>query len=246
MKSFTRLSQLTLATVFMAATALSVPTAFADGWAEPGGSIKDAPVAYGYNWSGLYIGGHAGLATGDTEGSVPGTGGLFDTDFDFDGGIYGGHVGYNIQSGAAVFGIEGTFSGSSVDGNTSCVFGFLTCERELDWLATIEGRLGYAFGRSLLYARGGVAWGKLETDVSFANFTIFQGDDTHVGWTAGFGFEHAFSDNIIARIEYSHVDLGSETTNLSTPFGGTIPDSIEAELDTIRIGVSYKFGGPGL
>ena len=193
-----------------------------------------------YSWSGFYVGGHAGLATGDTQATVPG---LVSTDYDMDGGIYGGYVGYNHQSGSWVFGIEGTYSGADVQGDTT-VFAVLGVDRDLEWLATIEGRVGYAFGRSMVYARGGWAWGELKTRVDFLGIPILRGDDTHNGWTAGFGFEHAFGHSVIARVEYSHVDLDTENHSLSFGGGGlTIPDNVEAEIDTLRIGVSIKFGG---
>ncbi len=77
--------------------------AMAGGYELSGKGFAPPPV---YSWTGFYVGGHAGLATGNTEAQVPGFDGLADTDFSMDGGIYGGHVGYNYQAGAWVFGIE--------------------------------------------------------------------------------------------------------------------------------------------
>lgn len=215
----------------------TAPTAKADGGDY--GSYKDAPIASGFGWSGLYAGGHAGLVTGSTEGNVAGGPFPITTDYDLDGALYGGHVGYNIQAGKLVYGIEGTYAGGEIDGNTTCLI-LLNCAREVNWLATVEGRLGYAFGKSLVYARGGVAWGDADTDVSIFGFGIVNGGETHVGWTAGFGFEHALGDNLITRIEYAHIDLGDETHVLNG-LVGPIPDQVDIELDTIRLGVSYKF-----
>jgi len=218
------------------------PTAHAGSdWAHDGQrSFKDAPLAHGFRWTGIYVGGHAGLVTGSTQGSVPVGPFALTTDYDLDGALYGGHVGYNHQSGSLVYGIEGTYSGGEIDGSTTCVI-LLNCARELNWLATVEGRIGYAFGSSLLYARGGVAWGEVETDVSILGFGVASGSETHTGWTAGFGFEHALGNHVTARIEYAHVDLGDEEHTLNGPLGA-IPDTVEAEIDTIRLGVSFKFG----
>jgi outer membrane immunogenic protein len=214
--------------------------AMAGGYELSGKGFAPPPV---YSWTGFYVGGHAGLATGNTEAQVPGFDGLADTDFSMDGGIYGGHVGYNYQAGAWVFGIEGTYAGSNVEGNGPS-FVVLNVQRELDWLATVEGRLGYAFGRSMIYARGGWAWAKLDTGVSIAGFNIFSGDATHNGWTAGFGFEHALGDWLIGRVEYAHVDLDTENHALAfTGDGCCLTDNVEGEIDTIRIGASIKFGG---
>jgi len=216
--------------------------AMAGGYELSGKGFASPPV---YSWTGFYVGGHAGLATGNTEAQVPGFDGLADTDFSMDGGIYGGHVGYNYQTGAWVFGIEGTYAGSNVEGNGPS-FVVLNVQRELDWLATVEGRVGYAFGKSMVYARGGWAWAKLETNVSLLGIAALSvsGDSTHNGWTAGFGFEHVIGHSVIARVEYAHVDLDTENHALTAgglPF--TIPDNVEGEMDTIRLGVSIKFGG---
>lgn len=201
------------------------------------GSIKDEPLPVAFTWTGFYVGGHAGLVTGDTEGQVPGAP-FTATDYELDGALYGGHVGYNYQIGQAVVGIEGTYSGADIEGDTTCVI-FLRCQREMDWLATVVGRAGYASGRWLVYGFGGVAWADLDTDVSFLGFTLVQGGETHVGWTAGFGVEHAITDAITARIEYAHVDFDEERHTLTGVFG-PIPDDVEADIDTIRLGVSLK------
>src|SRR5215212_9096052 len=82
----------------IAGLALAAPAALADGYRP---SIKDAPVAF--SWTGFYLGGHAGLVTGDTTGDV-GLGGPLNTDFSLSGALYGAQIGYNWQSGATVFG----------------------------------------------------------------------------------------------------------------------------------------------
>ena len=63
-----------------------------------------------------------------------------------------------------------------------------------------------------------------------------------MGWVAGFGVEQMLSKNISARIEYSHIDLGSKTHDLAFIGGGgpTIPDKVDMKLDTIRLGVNIK------
>ena len=73
--------------------------------------------------------------------------------------------------------------------------------------------------------------------------TLLDGEETHVGWTAGLGLEHAVNDRFSARVEYSHVDLDEESTSLSyrgeaVPF---VKDDVDLSFDTIKIGASYKF-----
>ena len=209
------------------------PVAWADGL--PRRSLKDTPVS-AFSWQGFYIGDHAGLATGSTTGDT----GFTTTDFDINGSLYGLQAGYNFQHGSTVFGIEGSWSHSTVQGNTACVI-FLDCKRDVNWVATVVGRVGMAMNRSLLYSMAGVAWADVNTNVSFLGTTVLSASETHIGWVAGFGFEHAFTDRISTRIEYAHIDLGSETHNLAPVGGGpTIPDKVDLKMDTIRLGVNIK------
>lgn len=222
------------------------------------GSMKDGPVdAYGHNWAGLYIGGSAGFGTGDTSGKIDiddnlveeyGVLGLVErvlqSDYDVNGAVYGAHVGYNIQRANIVFGLEAGINGTDMDGSATCaVIGY--CQRELDWYGTGVARLGYASGNTLFYGFGGVAWGDVKTSLGLISpdLTLLDGEETHVGWTAGLGLEHAVNDRFSVRVEYSHVDLGEESTSLSYR-GETIPfvkDDVDLSFDTIKIGASYKF-----
>ena len=100
--------------------------------ANAGGSLKDEPMRHGFSWTGFYVGGHAGLGTGNSTGRPeavifedqtfpivdildPDFGGLvsdfFSTDYNMSGATFGAHVGYNFQSGNVVYGIEGSYSG---------------------------------------------------------------------------------------------------------------------------------------
>ncbi len=219
--------------------------------ADLGGSYKDEPIAsYGpaYSWAGLYIGGSAGFGVGDTSttlgidklGSVE----LFD--YDLNGAIYGAHVGYNFQRGNIVFGVEAGINGTDMDGSDSLsIIGpvALKSEREIDYYATAVARLGYASGKTLFYGFGGVAWGDVTSKASVLGFGLDDQTETHVGWTAGLGIEHALSDRFSVRVEYSHVDLGEETTSYSLGDRITIDKDVDVKFDAIKIGASYKFGG---
>ena len=208
------------------------------------GSIKDAPVVAGYSWTGFYLGAHAGLVTGNTQGYVAdfGLGFPISTDYSLNGALYGVHAGYNWQRGALVFGVEGSWSGSNVQGNTACLVVF-DCKREVDSIYTLAGRLGWAMNRTMVYGLLGVAWGEVNTKVT-SNFIPISltSDETHVGWVAGFGLEHALSDRVSFRIEYMRIDLGDEThTLIATPaFITPIPDKVDVTIDTIRLGVNIK------
>jgi outer membrane immunogenic protein len=227
--------------------------------ADLGGSLKDTGAhSYAPNWAGIYVGGSAGFGTGDTSDKIditdlkdhPKLEGflerLLQSKYDVNGAIYGLHAGYNVQRDNLVFGVEAGFNGTNLDGASPCVvIGF--CQRELNWYGTGVARLGYAAGNNLFYGFGGVAWGDVKTKVGIASpgFTVINGDESHLGWTAGLGLEHAFNDRFSVRIEYSHVDLGSENTAL-TYRDRTIKhvsDEVDLSFDAIKIGASYKLTG---
>jgi len=239
------MKKLLLATV--ALVVLGAPALAADLRARPYTKAPPPIAAPIYNWTGFYIGAHGGIANGNTTGAAN-IGGLFNvsTDFSLSGGIYGGHAGYNHHVGQVVFGIEGTLSGLELSGDTTCVILF-RCSRSLDWLATVRGRVGVAMDRAMVYGLIGIAWADVQTDVRDNVLGIFalDGGETHVGWVAGIGLEYAVTNRVIARIEYNHIDLGSETHTLGASLGGiplgfTLPSKVDVTIDTIKLGVSVK------
>ena len=104
-----------------------------------------------YNWTGFYVGINGGGAWGNSQWD-----GL--NKFDVSGGMIGGTIGYNWQVGQIVVGAEGDIDWSGVKGNTGVLCG-ATCETRNKWLATIRGRLGYAFDRFRPYITAGLAAG---------------------------------------------------------------------------------------
>jgi len=183
-----------------------------------------------YNWTGLYIGINGGGAWGTSNWSSTG-------DFDVSGGMIGGTVGYNWQTGPWVFGLEGDIDWASVKGTTNvagCVGG--GCNSENTWLGTARGRVGYAFDRFLPYITGGAAFGNVD-----ANHPGFPGgSSTQVGWAAGAGLEFAVVNNVTAKVEYLHYDLGSFTCGLNCG-NGVLNDSVSFSADAIRGGVNVRF-----
>jgi outer membrane immunogenic protein len=188
-----------------------------------------APVMYSpaYNWSGFYVGINGGGGFGNS--SWDSTGG-----FDVSGGLVGGTIGYNYQSGPAVFGVEGDIAWSNIRGSTTtlCALG---CETRNHWLGTARARLGYAWDRFLPYVTGGAAFGDVE-----ANTPGFPGaNSTRVGWTAGGGVEYAITNNLSAKAEYLYVDLGSFNCGISC--GLLASDNVSFNSHVVRGGLNWKF-----
>src|SRR5688500_4887311 len=117
-----------------------------------------APAYYlppAYSWTGFYAGINGGWGWGhsDWDGFLSNT--------DVSGGLIGGTLGYNWQTGPLVFGVEGDVAWSNIHGsftNAACPLG---CETQNTWLGTARARLGYAAGRFMPYVTGGAAFGEI-------------------------------------------------------------------------------------
>jgi outer membrane immunogenic protein len=213
-----------------------------------------APAPVMYDWNGFYLGGHAGYLWGDFDYSAPGgpegseaediSGGI-DVD-GFVGGIVGG---WNFQSGAWVFGVEGDFGWSGADGSESGNVGLdeetpIIGSVDLNWNAHIRGRVGMTLGETgdtLLFIAGGLAIADIDASGSVDSESVSVGG-TYTGWSIGGGANHAFNENLIAGIEVLYDDYGSKTYEIDFCNDGCFDDA-KTSLDafTIRGTLTYHF-----
>jgi outer membrane autotransporter protein len=211
------------------------------------------------NWTGWYIGGFGGADHGNAHMGFPGLGVAGPQ---IAGGLLGGTVGYNIQSGAWVYGIEGDAGWTNSRGSVACsgpVAGsaavplFNTdCRDQADWLALLTGRIGLAWGRSLYYAKVGGAWTHDSYSVvcnqpvalgappctspigaPLASITV---GDNRAGWTVGFGTEFALTERWSAKGEFNYIEFGNR--NLTAADGTIINAGFH--VTEAKIGVNYR------
>jgi len=189
-----------------------------------------AEVAQIYNWTGFYVGINGGGGWGHSYWNANATG------VNLSGSLIGGTAGYNWQTGHAVFGLEGDLDWADLSGSsttTGCPAG---CSTNDNWLSTVRGRVGYAFGGVLPYVTGGLAVGDIQ-----ASTPGFPGaTNTNAGWTLGGGVEFALPGNWSAKAEYLHVDLGR--FNCGTNCGTATTDNVSMHDNVFRAGVNYRFG----
>ena len=197
---------------------------------------KGAPrsvVSY-YNWTGFYAGVNAGYGFGTSTWSLPpGTG------IKPKGWLFGGTLGYNWQSGAIVYGLEGDFDWSDVKGNVAC--GAARTLRDLQQLGSPRSAAGSAMPsiagcptsrRRRLRQRQGdrnVLRGVRGLGVQAAS---------SAGPSAR-GLEYAFLGNWTAKLEYLYVDLGSFNAGVAPAV-----NNISFKENIVRAGLNYKFSGP--
>jgi outer membrane immunogenic protein len=198
----------------VAAVALSIGSgaAMAADFGAPAAPAVPAP-AYNpaFSWTGAYAGilagyGWANFRDGGTTGA---------------GAIAGGYLGYNVQTPDNwVYGIEADGMWSGIAGNN------FNSDR-INYLSTVRGRLGYAFGDFLLYGTGGVAVAGVTTNDGAS------ASQTHVGWVAGAGVEAALTSNVVARVEYNYVGLNTRN------YGNGVTAAPAASI--VKAGIGFKF-----
>lgn len=206
--------------------------------------VKARAIAAIYDWTGFYVGGHVGYGDasfGPDTNPLPQQGALLPHS---PTGLIGGYqLGYNRQlANNVVFGIEAdaTFT-SPTDLPALQVAPFNTT---LDYVGTLRGRIGYAFGRWMPYVTVGYAWGHSHihiNDVNAAPGTIASARGHYLsGWTAGTGVEVAVSGNWSAKAEYEYVELARRAFDLSD-FG--LPEvQVATRVHLAKLGLNYHFG----
>lgn len=224
-----------------------------------------APVApqATYNWAGAYGGIQVGGLDGDLrlsginlgpQGTNTG-GNTTSNKFGVSGATLGLFAGYNWMRGSnLVYGVEGEFSLANVDGShpgaPSPSFGFIRNGIDADVKNTgaIRGRIGYAMGRTLIYATGGVAFAKVTLDgtPSGPGDGPFNPSEQLTGWTVGAGVEHALTAKLNLRLDYRYSDLSGDFNFTSGGQGGTQPGDIHSfDLDMksheLRLGAVFRF-----
>ncbi len=175
----------------------------------------NAPVAPPiFDWTGFYLGGHAGYGAGrgnavvqdpDTQSSGQG----------FGGQIGGVQAGYNVVLPSRVLlGIEADamlpnyyVSNGTAWSGASAEHGFT---EQVDYIATLRGRIGYVFGNWMVYGTGGLALSSSQvTRSSLSTDDELTKGLMRTGWAAGGGIEYGFAPDWSARLEYLHAHFGS-------------------------------------
>ncbi|MCJ9702068.1 MULTISPECIES: outer membrane protein [unclassified Bradyrhizobium] len=230
---------LLLAAVSLVALSATAPALAADLAARPY-TKAPAMVAAIYDWSGFYIGINGGGGSADTSWNLVGFGA--EGSHNSTGGTVGGQVGYRLQSGQFVFGVEGQgnwadFSGDNISGIT----GFRNRTR-VDSFGLITGQVGYAWNNVLLYAKGGAAVVSNKYDVysTVTGANLDRTDETRWGATVGAGLEFGFAPNWTVGVEYNHIFLGDHDVT----FASGAVERVKQDVDMGLVRLNYKFGGP--
>ena len=238
--------------------------------------VKAPPVvaAVPYTWTGCSLGGHIGAGWSRTGFTDPGN-----TDLFFGGpGLVqtlapaGSSIGVNSSAGGLigvqagcdyqfasnwVIGVGGDVAWTDIHGVANDPFFVgkngdpIPISKRTEALASLTGRVGYAWDRYLVYGKGGVAWAHDRYSITNLNCAAFTtcnlgGGIDRVGWTAGVGFEWSFAPNWSALVEYNHYGFDSASVSFTDPAlpGIVMRYDVRQDIDTVKVGINYRFGGP--
>lgn len=240
--------------------------------------IATPAFAQDEDWSGPYVGVSAGYTSTKSNSDVALSGdwanepqalqdffvNSFATSQSYDDANYGAQVGYNYQSGEAVFGLEAEIAGiGGKDVVARGPFDYVptaglnysfTNTIDPDYMIALKGKLGFATGNTLFYAEGGWAWtrAKLGAEITGSNGYLKSGaiKKTLDGFIVGGGIEHRFGSNVSARISYDYTDQGDVSygtvydpiSTFAPPaytYGETVRQDLRMHL--VRIGLNYHF-----
>jgi outer membrane immunogenic protein len=207
-----------------------------------------APLATVYDWTGFYIGVNAGVGLGRDRAVHDNTLGIDSLYLSPQGGLGGGQIGYNWQTGSVlgpiVYGVEADIQGAGLsDNRTNVSFPFLTTayNQKIDWFGTVRGRVGLATGPVLSYVTAGYAYGNVKTSITEAGIgTVFSNNKMQDGWVVGSGVEAALGGNWTGKIEYLYLNMGNNSYAF-TPGAQTL--NTEVRENIFRVGLNYRVGG---
>jgi opacity protein-like surface antigen len=218
------------------------------------------PVAAPWSWTGFYIGGNIGGALEYSKLHDPFGPVSFGDKVTTTAAIAGGQIGGNYQIGNVVIGAGADLSWVTSRGDETCfgltggAFFASNCSVDPTLFGTLTGRLGYAFGRTLVYAKAGAAWEHTNVDMAVndnprQHFLASTNSYGEWGWTAGAGVEYALTPAWSLMLEYDHLGFG--TSSVATPYvaGNPLPGhpvgpiaGLSSGIDEVKLGVNYRFG----
>jgi outer membrane immunogenic protein len=204
-----------------------------------------AVVAPVYNWTGIYFGFNGGYGWGQQDPFNIITDRFDSLSTNISGGVIGGTMGAQIQSGHVVLGIEADIDWANIKGSTLAIptiagvafpGGAVNAATNITWESTARARVGFANENWLFYATGGMA--VLGANTSLTTVTggaacaaillNCSGANRQIGAALGAGLEYGFTANLSAKLEYLYISAASLAVS---------------SHNEVRAGLNYRFGG---
>ena len=217
---------------------------------QPAAAPAPAPIitpAPYYNWTGFYIGAHAGIADMDIEGLYNGDPVDF-SELSDNGFLAGGQIGYNYKfANDVVLGLEVDASWIDIDDSLDTAPGVDTeyVDYEVEYSASVQAKLGYALGSVMPYVKGGVGLVSYEVfivDEAAADPTVtFKDDETVFAPVVGAGLDFLVTDHWVVGADFNYFFV-DEDVDLGPALEPDEDGGYEVgPLWTARLKASYKF-----
>lgn len=203
--------------------------------------IVEEPVEVGVvdvsgSWDGIYVGAFAGYGWGEV--SDPNNYYDFSDSgqvIDLSGFLAGVTLGANFTVGSGIVaGVVGDIAWSGIAGESIDYYNDIIIEHDINWVASLRGRLGFDGGAFLPYLTAGLA---------IANATSLPDNDdsytdtqTHVGWTVGAGVEFAVSEDLSVDLLYRYSDYGTKVYS-----AWYSDDEFGLTSHTVQVGLNWSF-----
>lgn len=220
---------------------------------DPTVGMAPKPSAPIWSRTGCHIGGHVGGIRSQSKDWTPRTpGGAHYGEslgsHDAESWLGGVQVGCDYQfTQGFVIGIQGDYAWANAESShDSTRETGVAYHSTVKSLATVTGRLGYAFDRLLGYVRGGVAWQRDDLWATTTNLgTAYESSPTRPGWTIGVGAEYTFNRSLSSFVEYGYYNFTANNIELTPQVAGLSKAFVEITQITnvFRVGVNYRFGG---
>jgi outer membrane immunogenic protein len=202
------------------------------------------------NWSGPYAGLTFGLNSSDVDvtdlDGISGGSFVFGDISGADGADVGGLLGYNLQRGTIVYGVELSLANGGSSGNT--VVDTVRLDETLEWEANstiaLSARLGFTRGRALFFSS--IGYSRVDATYGYLNKnddgSVIEQDSrfntTFDGFVIGLGAEYAVNTKTSIRAEVLRSEYSSQTQEIFPGFGNL---EYAPSNTAIRVGVAFRF-----
>lgn len=210
-----------------------------------------------FNWSGFYVGGSLGLA--HTLADSPIT--LFEdppfnlaslsnevlnyeqSETSLTGGL---HAGWQKHWARLVVGLEAGFNVLRFDTTTeSPLVPRLRRSATLSDILILTGRLGYAEGRWLAYAKAGVANAGIEIGYDDGVTGLSSSSSgRRTGWVAGLGIDYALTQDLFLGVEYNYLHFRADATPPELPDVPIHIADADVDVQNLVVRLNYRFAAP--
>ena len=238
--------------VAITACAAEAADFYGGGYAGYSGACgyKDAPACAAppfFLWQGVYAGGFAGVAWSSIQAAdnliiLTSTGITRPGPLSSTGVMGGAQLGYNLQFGRFVYGIEtelgGLDDGASLNFTNRSLAGLLQVSSSGGFFGDITGRAGVLSWNTLFYAKAGFAFFTGDVRLSDGQGGVLQDSGTFTGWTVGAGVEYPLAPDWTVKAEYQYFDLANDNSGCCLSGANTsVHNTITA--NAVKIGFNW-------